>query len=431
MTMIERKTVKVIAIVLAIVSLLMLSACSSTDDYSANIYALDEDEQALVLNPSIEYVVTALNQVETITGIELDPDPHDNIMATVYFTSNLVDQSGFGENESVHEKGTDGGGSIDIFETVDEAIERDEYLHGFDDNFLLNAGGHAVVGSLVIRTSKELDEEAQESFTENIVTALTSGNITEDLIEQTMKELSIKTIRIPFSHEDVAYKAYTEVEQQLRDLGFSNIDYNVTEMNYTVEEESDGGVLAVHIDGEWDFGKEKLYSPDASIIISYVIDKRIQLPKSSSYCEERDYKEIVALFTNAGFTNVKANPNKIEYTESVANGSVVIVSVENNPIFDEGTRVSANAEIIIQYRDIQPKPAETQKPVTPPKEQETNKPIVETEKPSGNTVAMVWIPTNGGTKYHSRSGCSNMENPVQVTLDEAQSRGFTACKRCH
>ena len=177
MTKIERKTVKVIAIVLAFVSLMTFSACSSTDDYSANIYVLDEDEQALVLNPSIEYVVTALNQVETIIGIELDPDPHDNIMATVYFTSNLVDQSEFGENESVHEKGTSAGGSIDIFETVDEAIERDEYLHGFDDNFLLNAGGHAVVGSLVIRTSKELDEEAQESFTENIVTALTSDNI--------------------------------------------------------------------------------------------------------------------------------------------------------------------------------------------------------------------------------------------------------------
>ena len=41
--------------------------------------------------------------------------------------ANLVDQSEFGENESVHEKGTSAGGSIDIFETVDEAIERDEY----------------------------------------------------------------------------------------------------------------------------------------------------------------------------------------------------------------------------------------------------------------------------------------------------------------
>ncbi len=427
----KEKIVKVIAIVLAFVSLMIFSACSSKDDYSANIYVLDEDEQGLVLNPSIEYVVTALNHVDAITGIELDPDPDDGYIAKIFFTSDLVDQSDFDEDESVLEKGTDAGGSIDLFKTIDEAIERDEYLHSFDDSFLLNAGGHAVAGSLVIRTSKKLDEKNQKSLTDSIISALTSGDITEDMIEQTMKELSFKTIRIPFSHEDIAYKSYTEVEEQLRDLGFSNINYDVTEMNYNVEEESDGSVLAVHIDGEWDFGKEKLYSPDASIIISYVIDKRIQLPKSSSYCEERDYKEIVALFTNAGFTNVKANSNKIEYTESVANGSVVIVSVDNNPIFEENERVSANAEIIIQYRDIQPKPVETQKPVTPQKDQETTKTKVETEKPSGNTVAMVWIPTNGGTKYHSRSGCSNMENPVQVTLDEAQSRGFTACKRCH
>lgn len=44
---------------------------------------------------------------------------------------------------------------------------------------------------------------------------------------------------------------------------------------------------------------------------------------------------------------------------------------------------------------------------------------------------MVWIPTHGGTKYHSRSSCSGMENPQQVTLEEAQALGFTPCKRCH
>lgn len=89
---------------LVIVSMLTFSACSSTDDYSANIYVLDEEKQELVLNPSIEYVVTALNQVNTITGIELDSEPYEGIMATVYFTSNLVDQSEFGKNELVHEK---------------------------------------------------------------------------------------------------------------------------------------------------------------------------------------------------------------------------------------------------------------------------------------------------------------------------------------
>lgn len=51
--------------------------------------------------------------------------------------------------------------------------------------------------------------------------------------------------------------------------------------------------------------------------------------------------------------------------------------------------------------------------------------------PSYVTETMVWIPTKGGTKYHSRSNCSNMEDPEQVTQKEAETRGFTPCKRCH
>lgn len=44
---------------------------------------------------------------------------------------------------------------------------------------------------------------------------------------------------------------------------------------------------------------------------------------------------------------------------------------------------------------------------------------------------MVWIPTNGGIKYHSKSGCSGMKNPEQVTKSEAISRGFGPCGRCY
>ena len=42
----------------------------------------------------------------------------------------------------------------------------------------------------------------------------------------------------------------------------------------------------------------------------------------------------------------------------------------------------------------------------------------------------VWIPTKGGTKYHSHSGCSKMENPDYVSLEQAKSLGFTACGKC-
>lgn len=43
---------------------------------------------------------------------------------------------------------------------------------------------------------------------------------------------------------------------------------------------------------------------------------------------------------------------------------------------------------------------------------------------------MVWIPQSG-KRYHSNPSCSGMKNPKQVSLSEAQSKGYTACKRCY
>lgn len=43
----------------------------------------------------------------------------------------------------------------------------------------------------------------------------------------------------------------------------------------------------------------------------------------------------------------------------------------------------------------------------------------------------VWIPTNGGTKYHSKSSCSSMDNPKRVTYREAVSLGYDSCGRCY
>lgn len=57
----------------------------------------------------------------------------------------------------------------------------------------------------------------------------------------------------------------------------------------------------------------------------------------------------------------------------------------------------------------------------------TATPVQQTEP----TEEMVWIPTGGGTKYHRHSGCSQMNNPDQVPISTAISRGFTPCKRCY
>lgn len=69
----------------------------------------------------------------------------------------------------------------------------------------------------------------------------------------------------------------------------------------------------------------------------------------------------------------------------------------------------------------QSKPTTTQQPP-----QVETPPAVE---PIGNTV---YIAGSGkGTKYHNNPNCSNMKNPVEVTLSEAQASGYTACKKCY
>lgn len=67
-------------------------------------------------------------------------------------------------------------------------------------------------------------------------------------------------------------------------------------------------------------------------------------------------------------------------------------------------------------------------PISEPIPETASTPTREIPQQSG---PMVWIPTNGGTKYHSKPSCSSMVDPAHVTLDEAVSLGFTPCGRCY
>lgn len=61
------------------------------------------------------------------------------------------------------------------------------------------------------------------------------------------------------------------------------------------------------------------------------------------------------------------------------------------------------------------------------KQQAVEEPVVSNN--SGSST-MVWIPKSG-KKYHRSSSCSNMKNPSQVTIEKAQSLGYTPCSKCY
>lgn len=62
---------------------------------------------------------------------------------------------------------------------------------------------------------------------------------------------------------------------------------------------------------------------------------------------------------------------------------------------------------------------------------ESSTPSVTVPEQEETVGELVWVPVNGGKKYHKTSTCSNMKDPMQVSVETALANGYTACKRCH
>ena len=133
----------------------------------------------LVNAPEEAYVIKCLKTVKDIDGIAAateDHDPNGNLhkdggyTAQVFFSSPLVDHS-YMDNDII-EAGTDGGGSIEVYKTAEEATKREEYLAGFDGT-VTSSGSHEVVGTCIVRTSDSLTATQQKELEGAIIEALT------------------------------------------------------------------------------------------------------------------------------------------------------------------------------------------------------------------------------------------------------------------
>lgn len=140
--------------------------------------SIKQNEQ--VTAPKESFIIDRLKTVADIKEIAAateDNDPNGNLgkagsyTAHIFFTSDLVDQSEVNGN-SVLEKATNGGGSIEVYATVEDANKRNEYLAVFDGT-LFASGSHKVIGTIVIRTSNLLKASQQKELEAKIIEALT------------------------------------------------------------------------------------------------------------------------------------------------------------------------------------------------------------------------------------------------------------------
>jgi len=151
---------------------LVLVSCSGSEEGSTN-----ESEMGLTNNPEIEDVRDAIISIEHISLIEIvteENDPNGQLgkaggyTGALFFIYDLVEDN---NEDSAIDAGTDGGGCIEIYATVEDAESRDSYLGNFDGT-IFSSGSHTVLGTVVIRTSNDLTASQQQTLEDAIIDAL-------------------------------------------------------------------------------------------------------------------------------------------------------------------------------------------------------------------------------------------------------------------
>lgn len=159
-------------------------------NYAQLVRQLNEAEDALedsialrelVVDPTASNVIERLRTVPHIIAAEAvtpENDPNgllnqpEGYSAMVYFSYSLIIQDKV-YGEGVVGKGTSGGGSVEVYPTVEQAEARNDYISQFDGTDLA-PGYHEVVGSIVVRISDRLTPERQQKLAKEVVEALTT-----------------------------------------------------------------------------------------------------------------------------------------------------------------------------------------------------------------------------------------------------------------
>ena len=134
-----------------------------------------------ITNPSEAFVIERLQGIPGIVSIEAATENHDpnghlhkagGYTSAVYFIHDgVTDQYTISIGSSPVDRGTDGGGQIEVYETVENAESRRDYLASLDNVFGGN-GSHTVYGTVLIRTSNKLTATQQNELEKAIIAAL-------------------------------------------------------------------------------------------------------------------------------------------------------------------------------------------------------------------------------------------------------------------
>ena len=154
---------KVLSITMISLGLLFLSGCVNDSFNNPNINTIKE---------SIENI----DKISDICIVTEDNDPNGNLnkqggyTGALFFAYDDIDQTSISGDDAC-DKGTDAGGSIEVYANEEDANKRNDYLATFDGT-ALSSGYHVVEGTVVIRTSSELTATQQKELANEVIESI-------------------------------------------------------------------------------------------------------------------------------------------------------------------------------------------------------------------------------------------------------------------
>lgn len=281
--------------------------------------------------------------------------------------------------------------------------------------------------------------------------------------------IDMDAISTPISNYDCEGKNYKEIEKLFKNAGFTNVSLLGYELLENDTGRTEGEVISVYA-GEKDcFDQGEMLDKNVEIVIGYAIiiktdgtensftdamgetasnnseniatDKKEEIQKGNNTSTEDDklqyniwdYSAVMYATTSINVRSIPdisgdrlgslAKNESVEVTGKVDNGWYRINY--NGTGFVLGDYLSTEKAVIVP---VIVSPSSSDNPGNGDRNSDPSV-IVPTQPDTEGDL--VWIPTKGGTKYHSRANCSGMKDPIQVTREHAEANGYTPCKKCH
>lgn len=296
---------KILSVLFLVLVLFSFSACSESSEE-------ESEEKISIYKPSEAYVIECLKatpNVVNVAPVTEENDPNDKLnkkggyYAAIYFSTDFL---GFADlkGDELIEEGTSAGGCIELYNSEDDAKNRDEYLANFDGG-LLDPGYHTVVGTIVVRISGDTKVNDHKILEDNIINILMNGKEDEEasiIVTTTPITTAVLTttaptttkpakITVTMSEDEFVGLSKSEAEKKFKKMGFSVFKSENVE---TEDQQLDGKICYVEIKKSENslvgsFSKGDNFEKDAIVILRVYKYVEPEKPKAVSY-STNDYE---------------------------------------------------------------------------------------------------------------------------------------------